>query len=154
MTEILGADLCKSHSYSKLILQPRNGCDKLRAWLLDNGFSIVAEHLVVERKYICEVLTIRTQALDSPSAAVPWGNLDLEISPLLFESRDPLLIPFIENKIRIERKVLADVTRGSDGSHSRAALAEQRLHLLQERLQLAFEVMGCGKCAGDRRNDE
>ena len=45
MTEILGANLKKTKSFKKFVLQPRNGQGKLRWWLLNNGFSIEKELL-------------------------------------------------------------------------------------------------------------
>ena len=48
MTEILGADIQKTNSFRKLVLQPRNRVGHLRWWLYNNGFSIVNEKLVRE----------------------------------------------------------------------------------------------------------
>ena len=50
MTRILGKDLEKTKSFSKLILQPRSGQGVLRHWLLQNGFVIEKESLVREGK--------------------------------------------------------------------------------------------------------
>ena len=153
MTEILGLDLNHTKSFKKLILQPRNGSHKLRWWLKQNGFVITAEHLVVERKYICEIITVEPDqvttdpAAESPAAIVlpediPDEALDLEISPLLYEMKDPLLVPFIKNKIRIEEKVVGFVSEGSgEGEgHERIAAANKRLAALRAKLTLAEEV--------------
>ena len=159
MTEILGENPVHSQSFSKLILQPRNGSHKLRWWLAHNGFRITAEHLVVERKYICEVMTVQPQrfaepvdgvAVGLPQAAVPLpeeisdDTLDWEISPLLFDGPDPLLIPFIENKIRIEEKVVGFVSEGSEEGteHQRIAEANRRLAALRAKLELARQRTG------------
>ena len=153
MTEILGLDLNHTKSFKKLILQPRNGSHKLRWWLKQNGFVITAEHLVVERKYICEIITVEPDlvttdpAAESPAAIVlpediPDEALDLEISPLLYERKDPLLVSFIKNKIRIEEKVVGFVSEGSgEGEgHERIAAANKRLAALRAKLALAEEV--------------
>ena len=153
MTEILGLDLNHTKSFKKLILQPRNGSHKLRWWLEQNGFVITAEHLVVERKYICEIITVEPKeaaldpAAESPAAIflpeeIPDEALDLEISPLLYERKDPLLVPFIKNKIRIEEKVVGFVSEGSgEGEgHERIAAAQKRLAALRAKLALAEEV--------------
>lgn len=143
-----------------MILQPRNAAAKLRWWLFQNGFEIAAEHLVVERKYICEVITVRpgnpagsADSTNCADGAVPFPEsgfgtaadeapeafMDLEISPLLYESRDPLLVPFLKNKIRIEENVVKYVSEGSNqgAGHSRIAAAEKRLAALRERLKKA-----------------
>jgi len=159
MTEILGLDLNHTKSFKKLILQPRNGSHKLRWWLDQNGFTITAEHLVVERKYICEILTVEPDrgsvAGDERECAVAEEKeiplpeeisdeaLDLEISPLLYTLKDPLLIPFIKNKIRIEENVVGFVAEGSgEGEgHERIAAAKQRLAALNRKLEQAEAVM-------------
>lgn len=153
MTEILGLDLNHTKSFKKLILQPRNGSHKLRWWLKQNGFVITAEHLVVERKYICEIITVEPDQVTTDPAAeslaaiplpedIPDEALDLEISPLLYERKDPLLLPFIKNKIRIEEKVVGFVSEGSgEGEgHERIAAANKRLAALRAKLALAEEV--------------
>ncbi|HML37517.1 MAG TPA: class I SAM-dependent methyltransferase [Bacillota bacterium] len=108
IADILGDDLEKSKTYPKLILQPRNAQDKLRGWLLENGFTIRDEALVRERKYLCEIIV----AMPYPSVE-RFSDIDLEISPILFEKKDPLLIEFIENKIRIEMKVYDEIQAGA-----------------------------------------
>jgi tRNA (adenine22-N1)-methyltransferase len=102
IADILGDDPEKTKTFKKFILQPRTAQNKLRAWLLENGFEIKEEALVREGEYICEII-----------AAEPGGrtvkkdpeDIDLEISPILFAKNDPLLVEFIENKIRIEMKI-------------------------------------------------
>ena len=130
IADILGDDLTKAKSFHKLILQPRNAQDKLRAWLLKNGFAIQDEILVRERKYLCEIIL-----------AIPDGNpvkaepqeIDLEISPILFIKKDPLLVEFIENKIRIERKVFESIKAGAiKNKAEKMKISEARITLLQE----------------------
>ncbi|MBQ8589183.1 MAG: SAM-dependent methyltransferase [Firmicutes bacterium] len=148
MTEILGHDLNHAKSFRRLILQPRNGSHKLRWWLLQNGFQITAEHLVVERKYICEIMTVEpekrtgTDVIPLPED-IPDETLDLEISPLLYESKDPLLVSFIKNKIRIEENVVGFVAEGTgEGEgHERIAAARKRLAALYAKLENAEAVM-------------
>ena len=56
--------------------------------------------------------------------------------------KDPLLVPFIKNKIRIEEKVVGFVSEGSgEGEgHERIAAANKRLAALRAKLALAEEV--------------
>ncbi len=59
IANILEEDLTKSKSFSKYILQPRNGTHKLRQFVTSSNFMIVEEALVEEGKYICEILCIK-----------------------------------------------------------------------------------------------
>ncbi len=131
ISEILGDNLVKSKSYKKLILQPRNAQDKLRAWLMENGFIIRNEALVRERKYICEIIVAGPGG--NPVKFEP-GNIDLEISPILFEKKDPLLVEFIENKIRIESKVFAAIQK------SAARYKTEKMKRLEERIGVLQEL--------------
>lgn len=130
ISEILGDDLDKTKSYRKLILQPRNAQDKLRAWLLENGFAIADEVLVKERKYICEIMLA---VPDGQNKKIAPGNIDLEINPILFEKKEPLLVEFIENKIRIESKVLTAIQTGAvKDKAEKLKKSKERIELLQE----------------------
>lgn len=136
IAEILGDDLDKTRSYKKLILQPRNAQNKLRAWLLENGFAIRDEVLVRERKYLCEIiLAVPDCGKDKvPEQKTDPGDIDLEISPILFRKKDPLLVEFIENKIRIESGVHAAIEAGALKNKA------EKLKKSEERIKLLYEL--------------
>lgn len=120
IASILNHDRNKTASFSRLILQPRNGKDKLRHFLLNHGMQIVAEDLVREGKYFCEIIIAEPtdgELPSSPTAQQQARDLDLtlEVSPLLFQQQHPLLIPFLENKITIEQGILEKIHAGTRG---------------------------------------
>lgn len=57
ISAILNADLEKTRSFKKLIMQPRKHSGNLRYYLYTKGFDIVREQLVPEGKFICEIIT-------------------------------------------------------------------------------------------------
>ena len=133
IAEILGDDLKKSKSFKKLILQPRNAQDKLRLWLVENGFDFADETLVRERKYLCEIILV-VPVKPGLETKAPCNLIDLEISPILFKKNDPLLVEFIENKIRIENKVYEAI---------QAAAVKNKVEKLREskeRIKLLYEL--------------
>lgn len=134
IAEILGNDLERSKSYKKLILQPRNAQSKLRAWLLENGFEIRDEVLVRERKYLCEIIVAApdfSRQEKEPSVTIDPDSIDLEISPILFAKKDPLLVEFIENKIRIESEVHDAIEAGAvKNKAEKLRKSEERIKLL------------------------
>jgi tRNA (adenine22-N1)-methyltransferase len=137
IAEILGDDLEKSKSYRKLILQPRNAQEKLRLWLLENGFLIRDEVLVREGKYLCEIILAVPDGSGSQETGqdrfLSRNEIDFEISPILFSKKDPLLVEFIENKIRIEKKVHAAIkTKAVKDKAEMLKKSEERIALLQE----------------------
>lgn len=55
--DIVAADFALTKSIKKFVMQPRIGQGHLRKWLIENGFVIVAEDVVIEGDYIPEVIT-------------------------------------------------------------------------------------------------
>jgi tRNA (adenine22-N1)-methyltransferase len=62
---IMSADLAKTASFTKFILQPRTKVEDLRAWLTER-YEIVAEDSVEERGRACKIIVVR---MDSPPNA-------------------------------------------------------------------------------------
>lgn len=133
IAEILAEDIDKSYTFSRFILQPRTASSSLRAWLVDNRFSIIGEHLAKEGNRICEIIT-----------AVPavWGvvgeefseEIDFEVPPMLFMGNDPLLEIFLRDKISKTQKVLHALEQaGSNGFEKRKRSLKQRINVLNER---------------------
>lgn len=58
IVDIMSADMKLTSSFRKFVLQPRIGQGVLRKWLLENGFLIVREDLVIEGNYIPEIITV------------------------------------------------------------------------------------------------
>ena len=56
IADILAAGLEKLASVSRLVLQPNNREDELRAWLVDNDFHIVDEAILEENEKFYEIL--------------------------------------------------------------------------------------------------
>ena len=138
MTEILAADQVKTRSYRRFILQPRNGRDKLRIWLYHNGYTISEERLVREGKYICEILVVDTsryeeRSKNDESYEKRLSNLEFEISPLLFSSKEPLLKELLECRIKVEENIIADICeKGSESSLRELKKKKERLKRLRE----------------------
>lgn len=55
--DIMAKDLELAGTIKKFIMQPRIGQGHLRKWLIDNGFVITSEDVVIEGDYIPEVIT-------------------------------------------------------------------------------------------------
>ncbi|NCB41759.1 MAG: SAM-dependent methyltransferase [Clostridia bacterium] len=133
IAEILAADLNKSMTFSHYVLQPQTTSSELRAWLNHHNFSIVGECLVQEGSRICEVITVK------PSTFCSFGEdfvqeMDYEIPRILFESKDPLLKKFIEDKISKTQKILNHLALNeSCESKKRELILKNRLRTLEER---------------------
>lgn len=123
MTEILGVDLEKALSFRKIILQPRNGQDKLRYWLLHNGFSIVKERLVMEKGKICEIILVAPDQQRGGPESHPEDWYYRIPDP----SKTPdhkLLIKFLQQMIRKEEKIIHHINQAGKDPKNAALLVE------------------------------
>ncbi len=55
--DIMAADMSLTKTIKKFIMQPRIGQGHLRKWLIENGFVIIAEDVVIEGDYMPEIIT-------------------------------------------------------------------------------------------------
>ncbi|WP_051280122.1 tRNA (adenine(22)-N(1))-methyltransferase [Anaerovorax odorimutans] len=148
---ILSSDVNKSKSYKKFIFQPRNAPEKLKKWLLENGFYILDSCLVREGKYIWEIF------LAVPENQLMYNNInnfkivlnkdkitdpiDLEISSILYEKKDPLLVDFIKNKIKIEEKILNAISNSKNiKNKDKVNKIKERIVKLEFALKKAYEI--------------
>jgi len=132
MTQILGSDISKTSTFKKIILQPRNGFGKLRYWLENSGFEIVSEALAPEGKFICEILVIKP-----PKTAVKLANLEnypddieFEMPRKLIPESQELFKTYLQEKINIEKKILAEIISGKSKNIERKNIIEKRIEFL------------------------
>jgi len=117
--EILDWDLAKSHSFGKLILQPRNNGGALRKYLCANGFSIDDYRIVPEGSRFSEIMLVRPHAESVESKtmshieAIPdstWEFPDDVISQV-----NPCVKEYLEKSLEQERAILNKILEGVGG---------------------------------------
>lgn len=145
MTEILGADLEKTKSLKKFILQPRNHVGTLRHWLLDNGFEITNEQLVREGKYICEILTVVPVDYgagvvgDEPSdKADAYGicgaehdEIEYQFPKTLAEFKNPLTMEYLDRHLKKEIFILESMKSGNKTTLDEIKHQEDRISYIE-----------------------
>ncbi|HHX13581.1 MAG TPA: SAM-dependent methyltransferase [Clostridiales bacterium] len=137
--DILAADPEKTKSFRRFVLEPENAEDKVRAFLFDKGFAILAEKLARDKERIYQVLVAAPNPLEGLTleerAAVRSRfeeDMLFEISPLLVFQNDPLLPELIAGKIRQEEFILAETAeQDTERSRERCRQAEERLAKLR-----------------------
>ena len=76
-------------------MQPMRGVEELRQFLRKNEFRIIDERLVLDAGRIYQIIGAKS---GDPSPLPGWFPQDeYSIGPMLFEKRDPLLIPLLES---------------------------------------------------------
>jgi len=138
ITNILGADTGKTLSFERYILQPRNGSGKLRFWLRNAGFTIVAENLAPEGKFISEIIV----------AAPPFGFTAL---PSLKDYQDEikyeipgiqnvdkeLFAKYLKNKLNIEKSIMGEMKAGKAGNVKKLNETKKRIQFIEEIMEEA-----------------
>lgn len=86
IVEILSANIEIARSARRLVLQPQTGAPGLRKWLLENGWDIVDEELVIDNKRLYEIIVAERSIAKNAFTAV-----ELEVGPVLIAKKHPLL---------------------------------------------------------------
>lgn len=103
--DILAASPDVLKSARRLVFQPQSAAGCLRRWLLENNWSLVDEDLVLEGGRFYVIIVAEPRPFDSSDAGSEDDQL-LEIGPRLVEKRHPLLVPFLQEKMKNMESVL------------------------------------------------
>ena len=95
---ILDADIEKSRSYKKLILQPRKHSGALRYWLYVNGWDIEEEQLAPEGKFVCEIITAVPSGEASRTPLYPYDDINWKYPVDMIEAYPDLALKRLEWK--------------------------------------------------------
>jgi tRNA (adenine22-N1)-methyltransferase len=149
MMEILEASPSVLPPVRRLILQPLGAAVTLRHWLLEHGWQLTAEDLVLEdgRFYLIIVaephVASRQQGDHAGQAAVAVQGLSeeqlLEIGPKLLEEKHPLLVPFLEKQLHdLERTAKALERARTPAAKEMQQVCQQKIKFLREMIKCQF----------------
>ena len=93
---------------TRLVCQPMNGAAGLRQWLLQHGWKLVAEDLAIDAGRLYEVIAAE------PGEMPPMEPVLLEIGPLLWRQKHPLLKEKLQRMIENLRMRSIDMERSAD----------------------------------------
>jgi len=99
----------KLQNVNGLLLQPNNHTFEVRSWLMNNGWGIIDERLVLERGKFYPVIICEQNRGILTEDIVP-----LEIGPCLLQKKGPLVEKLLEQKSREYAKILDGLSRSSD----------------------------------------
>lgn len=134
MTEILGYDLCKTKSFRKIVLQPRNNPGFLRHWLRNNGFCIINEQLVREGKFICEIITAIPKEIAIPMNNGP-DSIEYQFPHNLIDFKGPLTIEYLSRNLQSEKKILDAMNSGKKTTFDDIRRQEYRIYYLERMIK-------------------
>ncbi len=135
MSRILTAYPEKTESVREFILQPQSEIREFRKFLIENGFQIIVEDMVLEDgKYYPMMKAVH-------GISEEYRDIELKYGKMLLESGHPVLKDYIEKELRHTMKLI----RNLDSHHSEKTIA--RIHELEEEMKLIMK-------AREEMNDE
>ena len=120
--DILNNDIVKTHSFERIILQPRTFVKELRTWLTVNGFRFVDYRLCRERKLLCEVFAVENGNSDELDEGF--------VSTFLLKKGDPLLEEYLARELKSRKDILTELSKSKkDNGKLIARLKEESQYL-------------------------
>ena len=97
------------NTLSECILQPQSEIEKVRTFLLQEGFLFLDEVMVEEDgKYYTAMKTAPAHA-DIRTENGSWSETELRYGKLLLEKKDPVLRRFLEREMRMKKEILVSL---------------------------------------------
>ncbi len=118
------------------ILQPQSEIEKVRTFLLQEGFLFLDEVMVEEDgKYYTAMKTVPGNGTDGKETA-GWNEPELRYGRLLLEKRDPVLRSFLERELRLKRDILDSLEKKeSDRIAQRKAQLKQEIEYAEKGME-------------------
>ena len=127
------------------ILQPQSEIEKVRAFLLEEGFLFIREDMVEEDGKYYPMMKVKPpqkgeEAPENPgdrqeSCRASWSETELRYGRLLLESRHPVLREYLLREIKIKEQILSELEEKASDR------AEKRIMELKEELEYAGKGM-------------
>ena len=130
VTRILKDGGCLVRTLKECILQPQSEIEKVRAFLLEEGFLFIKEDMVEEDgKYypMMKVTPPMGRMGRMPETGETWDETELRYGRYLLRDRNPVLRQYLEREIRIKRQI-AESLQGQDSPRT----AERKRELEKE----------------------
>ena len=105
----------------RLILQPNGGEQPLRQWLMDNGYTILSEELLLENRFYYEIIVAER------AGPVAYTAEQLYFGPLQMQARSPAFIAMWQRMLRQKHKTLSSFERARQ-----AVSQEKRQEIAQQ----------------------
>ncbi len=111
----------------KIIVQVNTDVDKMRKWLVDNGYKIVDEVIIKEYKYY--------QILVLEHGQQVLSEKQIQYGPVLLEKKDPTFAAYLQDQIKKNKTILDKIAE----NHPDRKLIENKINSLEATLS---EVCG------------
>lgn len=123
-------------SLKECILQPQSETEKVRTFLLEEGFFFLREDMVEEDGKYYPMMKVRPPREENRVRNGPgWNETELQYGKLLLEEKNPVLRDYLQREIRILTGILERL-KDTDSPEARRRIKE-----LEEELKTAGKGM-------------
>lgn len=132
ITDILEAGRDKLEGVKRLILQPNLMADRIRKWLLTNGWELIKEVVLEEDEKIYEVLVAERGNVDEPYSEN--RELELLLGPFLMHEKNSAFIKKWESEIQSWKRILLQFEQAKETEEVKAKKEEliQLISIVEE----------------------
>jgi tRNA (adenine22-N1)-methyltransferase len=137
IANILEAGKTKLAKVRRLILQPNIGARRVRGWLKENGYRLTDETIVKEAGIFYEIIVAEPGVEEAyKQAGLPYDIL-LDVGPLLWRKRHPLLKAKLAAELTGKEKTLKQLAKG------KTPAAEERKREMETEIAEWKRVIAC-----------
>ncbi len=127
MINILDENPDKTNCLKECILQPQSEVAKVRAFLLERGFSFIKEDMVLDDGKYYPMMKVTPPRTATEPRKIVWSEVELQYGKYLLEQQNPVLKQFLERESVIREEIL-DKLEKIQGEH----IQERKMELKQE----------------------
>lgn len=127
IAEILERGKKNLTNVSRLILQPNVGEARLRRWLMENRYQIMAEEIVAEDDHVYEIIV-------AEPSVVPfhYSEYELMFGPKLLEKKGPVFFDKWQDYTKRQQAVISQIEQAQNVPVERIAAMKKKLALVAE----------------------
>lgn len=128
--DILSQDPALSHSFKRIILQPRKHVGRLRYWLWNHDFHILREDLAREGRFIWPIITVE-HGYRACFVNQDPDDIENEFPLTLLKYKNDLTGEYLENALRLEKEKLESKSTGKLTTRTEIQTQEHRVRRLE-----------------------
>ena len=132
MERILADGRSVWEDFKEMILQPQSDIPHFRHFLLENGFHITEEEMILEDGKFYPILKVNRQTEEQPEL---WSVQEEMFGRFLLERKHPVLRKYLERELRIHEEILAKLKEDS------GEMAAKRKKEIEEERQLILAAL-------------
>ena len=132
--------------FQEMILQPQSDIPHFRHFLLENGFHIIEEEMILEDGKFYPILKVKR---DAKAESEKWSVQEEMFGKFLLERKHPVLEKFLERELRIHEEILEKLKEASgESAVNRKKEVEEERQLILAALD-RYESKGTDRVAGE-----